>query len=157
MTRPSARMPFLEFLLLLAVAGASFVNAQEQTPLCSTPSLEVASVVENIAMRLLVPEPNTTASTMEEPQPTIAEDSETSESIPAPTSVRVVTRTTVPIVPATFTPYAIPEERPIPGAFPAVHPKNPPPVSTLAYECFPLSSIGLGWLKGHPQLWGCMG
>jgi hypothetical protein len=126
MARPTAGMRLLEVLLVLFIAGASGVHAQEQTPLCST--LEVPVAVENnIAMRLLVPDTNTTAS---EPRAAVAEDSETSESIPAPTSVRVVTRTTIPIAPATFTPYAIPVERPIPKAFPVVHPRNPPPVGS---------------------------
>ncbi|KAH6904390.1 cellulose-binding beta-glucosidase [Coprinopsis sp. MPI-PUGE-AT-0042] len=100
-------------------------------------------------MRQVVSAPNATVEPSvapSEPQPTVAEDSETSESIPASTSVRIVTRTTIPIEPATFTPYAIPEERPIPGAFPAVRPQNPPPVGSRA-----IPNFGAAWEEAYQK------
>lgn len=167
-SRAGALRRLLSVAVVLAVTSTGVLLVDAQDSASSVEATLVASSLTSesspvsMSASVVDPSPSSVDSTTEEPAtPTEFEDA----------ALRTVTRTTIPIEPTTFTPFPIPAETVLP-AFPAVQPKNPPPVGSrlipnfspawqVAYQkakakiaTFTLAekvnvTTGVGWMGGR--------
>ncbi|TFK27278.1 extracellular beta-glucosidase [Coprinopsis marcescibilis] len=139
----------LQALLVTLVANVAISSAQESSASVPADSGTVSVSVPLTSASSLEPTPvpsssvgnSTSAPVTEEPEPTLSEGAP-----PANGSPRTVSRTTIPIEPTTFEPFPVPPETPIPGAFPAIQPKNPPPVGSRL-----IPNFGPAWQHAYEK------